>query len=236
MTVAKRENAMLKGIFWDNDGILVDTEPLYYRAMQETLAEVGIPLPMDLYRRITLEEGRSSLCLAQEAGFSDADLSRLRDAKNARYSRMLQAGITPLAGAVEAVAALRPYVGMAIVTSSLRDHFELMHRHSGLPQQFDFILTREDFHNTKPHPEPYLKALARSGLRPEECIVIEDTRRGLEAARAAGLRCLVIPGGLAPDAAYPGAWKVAANLDMARRLLEGELAAETSFTESNFPI
>jgi len=226
---------MIKAIFWDNDGILVDTEPLYYRAMRETLEEAGVSLPLELYRRITLEEGRSSLCLAEDAGLSPSQIACLRAAKNTRYSRLLEKGIQPIAGVSEAVAALRPHVGMAIVTSSLREHFDLIHRRTGLPQQFDFILTREDFHHTKPHPEPYLKALTRSGLRPGECIVIEDTRRGLEAAQAAGMRCLVIPGSLTPEASFPGAWHVAADMHAALTFLQAELSASSSATGNYLP-
>jgi len=214
---------MLKGIFWDNDGILVDTEPLYFQAMSETLAEVGIRLPLDLYSRITLEEGRSSLSLAQQAGFTPQEIERLRSVKNARYSALLQSGIQPLPGVIDAVAGLRPQCSMAIVTSSLREHFDLIHRHTGLPQQFDFILTREDFQLTKPHPEPYLKALTRSGLRPEECLVIEDTRRGLEAAVAAGIRCLVIPSGLTPQDSFPEAWQVVPDITAAAAMIQAEL-------------
>lgn len=214
---------MLKGIFWDNDGILVDTEPLYFQAMRETLAAVGIHLTLDLYTRITLEEGRSSLCLAQQAGFPLQEIERLRNAKNLRYSNLLESGIHPLPGVVEAITALRQQFHMAIVTSSQRDHFDLIHRHTGLPQQFDFILTREDFELTKPHPEPYLKALARSGLHPDECLVIEDTRRGFEAALAAGLRCLVIPSGLTPTARFPGAWQIVTDITAAAALILAEL-------------
>ena len=214
---------MFKGLFWDNDGILVDTEPLYFQAMRDTLAEVGIQLPLDLYTRITLEEGRSSLCLARQAGFPPQEIERLRNTKNARYSDLLQSGIQLLPGVTEAVASLRRQCSMAIVTSSLRAHFDLIHRHTGLPQQFDFILTREDFQLTKPHPEPYLKALARSGLQAEECLVIEDTRRGLEAATAAGLRCLVIPSGLTPQASFPGAWRVVTDITAAAAVIQAAL-------------
>jgi HAD superfamily hydrolase (TIGR01509 family) len=214
---------MLKGIFWDNDGVLVDTEPLYFQAMRDTLSKIGIALPLGLYARITLQEGRSSLCLARKAGFSKREIERLRDAKNIRYGKLLETGVRPLPGVPEAVAALRPHVAMAIVTSSRRDHFELIHRHTGLPQQFDFVLTRENFHQTKPHPEPYLKALDRSGLHPSECLVIEDTRRGLEAAQAAGMRCLVIPSVLTRNAPFPGAWKIVPDIASAVKVIEAEL-------------
>ena len=56
----------------------------------------------------------------------------------------------------------------------------------------DFVLTREDFREAKPHPEPYLTAMQRFGLQPARCVVVEDSQRGLAAAVAAGLECLVV--------------------------------------------
>jgi len=58
---------------------------------------------------------------------------------------------------------------------------------------FDFVLTAADFVNLKPDPEPYLRAIERSGMAPESCMAIEDSERGLISAKAAGIRCIVVP-------------------------------------------
>ncbi|NLY00331.1 MAG: HAD-IA family hydrolase [Rhodopirellula sp.] len=81
---------------------------------------------------------------------------------------------------------------MGVVTSSRRDHFNIAHAKSGLLRYFDFILNREDCEHTKPHPEPYLTAIRWHHLVPEQCIVIEDSERGLASARTAGLECLIV--------------------------------------------
>jgi beta-phosphoglucomutase-like phosphatase (HAD superfamily) len=85
------------------------------------------------------------------------------------------------------------------VTTSRREHFDIIHRASGLLQYFAFILTREDYEKSKPDPEPYLRGLEKTGVERSECIVIEDSKRGLTAATRAGLRCLVIPTALNRD-------------------------------------
>ena len=77
--------------------------------------------------------------------------------------------------------------------SSLSAHFEIIHKRSNLLHLFDFILTREDYGKSKPDPEPYLLALANSRQAIKDCLVIEDSPRGLAAAKAAGLDCWVIP-------------------------------------------
>ena len=97
---------------------------------------------------------------------------------------------------------------MGVVTSARRVHFETAHARTGLRQYLDFVLTREDYQHTKPHPEPYLTAMARHDLRPEDCIVVEDSERGLAAATAAGLPCLIVLSDWSRDADFSGAAKV----------------------------
>ena len=94
---------------------------------------------------------------------------------------------------------------MAVVTSSQRQHFDTMHADISLTRYFEFVLAREDCGKTKPNPEPYLLALERLGMRAESCVAVEDSERGLAAARAAGLRCLVIPNEITRSCTFSGA-------------------------------
>lgn len=217
---------MIKGIFWDNDGVLVDTEHLYFEASRDALRQVHIDLSLADFVRLTLDLGQSPLRLAADQGIPEATLTELRLYKNERYADLLQAGVTPMEGAAATLSALYGKVTMAIVTSSRRDHFDLIHRHNGLLNFFDFILTREDYQHSKPSPEPYLKALKISGLRAEECLVIEDTRRGFEAARQAGLRCAVLPNRLAPNNNFDDAYRVIRNLEEVSQLVLAETVPE----------
>ena len=181
-------------IFWDNDGVLVDTERYYFQASQEALAKVGIVLEDKQFAALSLTRGHSIFDLAQAHGHSAQELEELRDWRNQRYTELLNLNNTLIPGVRAVLNHLFGKLGMAIVTSSRRDHFNTMHSQTGLTTFFDFILTREDYLQSKPSPEPYLLALQKSGCRPEDCLVIEDSPRGLTAAKAAGLTCWVIPG------------------------------------------
>ena len=97
---------------------------------------------------------------------------------------------------------------MGIVTSSRRDHFDVIHAKTDLLRYFDFVLTAGDFPRTKPHPDPYLLAIERSGVAQAECIAIEDSERGLEAATLAGIRCIAIPTMLTRSCSFEGAHRV----------------------------
>ena len=177
-------------IFWDNDGVLVDTEGLYFQASREALEQIGFSLSAEQFADISLASGRSVFELAT----ADRQvMDRLRHWRNQRYSALLAGQDLVLPGVRETLARLANRTTMAIVTSSRRDHFELIHSGSGLLPYFDFILCREDYREAKPDPEPYLLALQRSGRDARHCLVIEDSVRGLMAAKAAGLECWMIP-------------------------------------------
>ncbi len=199
---------MIEAIFWDNDGILVDTEALYFRASAEVLKAAGISLSRAEFIAISLQHGGSVFALAEARGHGRDAVEDMRRQRDARYADLLRRGISLLPGVRETLAMLHGKVRMGVVTGSRRAHFAIIHRSTGLLPFFDFILDREDFVHSKPHPEPYLKALAVSGLRPEQCIVVEDSERGLHAAVAAGLRCLVVPSGLTAAGDFSRAAKV----------------------------
>ena len=199
---------MIRAIFWDNDGVLVDTEKIYFQATRELLQKAGVELTEELFRRISLKEGRSAFDLALEKGIPQRDVDRLHEERNRRYTELVARGVHILDGVEETLGKLRGRVLQAIVTSSRRVHFDAMHTCTRLLRHFDFILTREDYRLSKPDPEPYRLALTRSGFRPEECLVVEDSERGLQAAVAAGIRCIVIPNDLTGGGDFRGAWHV----------------------------
>ena len=199
---------MIRAVFWDNDGVLVDTEKLYFQATRELLQKAGVTLTEALFQRISLVEGRSAFDLVLEKGVSREEIDRLQAERNRRYAELLAGGVRILDGVEETLGWLRGKVIQAIVTSSRRSHFDAMHVRTGLPPFFDFILTREDYVLSKPDPEPYRLAMERSGCLPEECLVVEDSERGLRAALAAGIRCIVVPNDLTQGAAFAGAWRI----------------------------
>jgi len=201
-------------IFWDNDGVLVDTEILYYRATRNTLRSVGIDLTEDQFRRFFLKEARGAWHLAAEKGISAQAIDSLREERNRLYHRLLQEeNITnpEVEPVLQALTDRR--IRMAVVTSSKRIHFETIHSRTGLIKYFELVITAEEVKETKPSPEPYLLALKKVGCEPGECVVIEDSERGLMAAKAAGLECWVYPTKLTGSGDFQQADKVIDHLE-----------------------
>lgn len=198
----------IKAIFWDNDGILVDTERLYYQANKEILATIGIKMTPELYHAYFLAQSKGMWHIAGQRGVSQARIEELREQRNARYGNLLQENELLIEGAEEILQRLHGKYSMGIVTSSPREHFELIHTSTNVLNYMSFVLAAGDYANSKPAPDPYLKALKLSGFHKDECLVVEDSERGLRAACAAGLKCIVIPHALTQYGNFTGAYKV----------------------------
>lgn len=188
---------MKKAIFWDNDGVLVNTEHLYFEATLRTLASVGVTLTEAVFVEMTMIRSKGVWHLVAEKGVSPAEIETLRGQRNALYGRLLaQQSSLVIDGVAETLQSLHGRFVMGIVTSCAREHFEIIHRATGLLKYFDFVLADGDYPAPKPMPDPYLAAVQKTGLPAEACLVIEDSERGLISAVRAGLECWVIPNGL----------------------------------------
>lgn len=216
-TSSQRMKSNYKWLFWDNDGVLVDTEELYFRANQEILSIIDIDLTREDFIRISMKEGRSTFALAQEKGVDPKTIHQLHDRRNLRYSELLNQGICAMENVSETLEKLTEMVSMGVVTSCRRAHFDIIHKTTDLLKYFDFVITTEDVRHTKPDPEPYLKALAKSGCEASDCLVIEDSERGLAAAKAAGIKCIVIPNGFTSQGNFSGAYRI---LDSIHQVVE----------------
>lgn len=196
---------MVKAILWDNDGVLVDTEELYFEAGREVLSEMGVALTREMFMEQSLKKGLSVFDFLPDR--DAAIIERLRTKQNARYTQMLRQGVRVCDGVREALTALHGRVRMGVVTGSRREHFEVIHAQTQLLPFFDFVVVREDYDRSKPDPDAYLTAMRLHGLSPEECVVVEDTERGCHAAVAAGLRVFIAPHELAQYGDFSSAYK-----------------------------
>lgn len=202
---------MVEAILWDNDGVLVDTEGLFFQTQRDTLASAGVELTLAQFRELSMRQGRSTFDLVAERGWTPERIAALKRTRDLVYAETLQQHTRILGGVQETLTELHGRLRMAVVTSCQRQHFEVMHARTGLVPFFEFVLAREDYERTKPDPEPYLTALERLRLGADRCVAIEDSERGLAAARAAGLRCLVIPNEMTRCCNFEGATAVVEN-------------------------
>jgi len=194
-------------LLWDHDGVLVDTEGWYFEATREALGRLGVELRQDTYLD-QMAQGRSCWDLARSRGVPEERIAQHRAHRDSAYQDFLLTKPIEIEGVRQVLAELRVAHRMAIVTSARRVDFDLIHESSGLLESFDFALTIEDYARPKPHPDAYLAALDRFGAPQQEALALEDSARGLEAARRAGLDCLVIRSPFTASQDFGAAWRV----------------------------
>lgn len=199
----------LAGVLWDNDGVLVDTERLFYQANRELFLRLGVDLTEQQFFDWYLADNCGAWQLVTSLQLTNQQIDDLRTERNVRYTQLLAgADVRPVAGVAALLADLAARLPMGVVTSSNGDHFRQIHDKLGLLEYFRFTLTAEHYVHSKPSPEPYLLGLRRLGVAADQCVVVEDSPRGLTAALAAGLRCIVVRHPLTRHYDFPGAYKV----------------------------
>lgn len=115
-----------------------------------------------------------------------------RSWRDEHYQHYLQCENIDIPGVEEVLKGLSQHFQMAVITTSKRADFELIHRQRSLLNTMSFVLCREDYVHAKPHAEPYETGMKRFGINPNNTLVIEDSKRGLAAAEAAGIKTIKV--------------------------------------------
>ena len=186
----------LELVIFDCDGVLVDSERIAVRVDTEVLAELGWPLSeAEVVERFM---GRTTEDMLKAIEAQIDDLEPGWDVEfDRRYQAALEAELEPVDGVVEALDAISAPTCVASSGTHKKLRFTL--GHTGLYERFaGRIFSAEDVARGKPAPDLFLHAARTLGADPAACAVVEDSRHGVQAARAAGMRVLAYGGGLTP--------------------------------------
>jgi HAD superfamily hydrolase (TIGR01509 family) len=212
---------MISGILWDNDGVLTDTERLFFETNRDFLRQYRIELSQENFFEWFLCESRGAWHLLIERGVGADQIDALRHARNALYSERLKSEADLLnPGVDDILRKLHGRVDMGIVTSANQAHFDAIHGQLDIARYFRFALTEGTYACSKPSPDPYLLGLQRMGLRADQCIVVEDAPRGLQSALAAGIRCIILRNSLTRHHRFDGAYRVVDSMEALHAELE----------------
>ncbi len=180
-----------KYILFDNDGVLVETEAWYFKANQEMLKTIGLTLEEEHYLKI-MARGGTAWELAFEHGFKKEQIDKLRQKRDTLYQHYLQTKNIEIPGVHKILKELQKTHKMAIITTSRRVDFDLIHQNRGIIDYMDFSLCVEEYAKAKPHPDPYLAGLKKFNAKKEETLIVEDSQRGLTSAVNAEIECVIV--------------------------------------------
>lgn len=185
---------MLKGILFDMDGVLLDSEDYITRAAILMFQEKGFTVQASDFKPFTgMGENRFLGGVAKKYDLP-FDLEKDKARTYAVYEEITRGKLKPLKGVREFIERCRQrHLKLAVATSADAVKMRINLRETGLEEAlFDTLVNGLEVEHKKPHPEIYLLAASRLHLHPGECLVVEDALSGMKAARAAGCKCLAI--------------------------------------------
>ncbi len=210
-------------IIFDMDGLMVDSEPLSRQAWDEVLRPYGVTIDDDLQSRIIgWRVDVSAPAILSWFGLEHVDVAEMIARQEAIHQEILRAGSMPeMPGLRELLVRIAERgLPWAVATSSPRQHAWEVLAQLGLQAEVSAVACGDEVAHGKPAPDIYLLAAERLGIRPEQCIAMDDSGPGTEAAVAAGMLTIAIPNGHTTatdfshaDYVYDSLYGVVENLD-----------------------
>jgi HAD superfamily hydrolase (TIGR01509 family) len=195
---------MIQALVFDFDGLLVDTETPALESWQQIYAEYGCSLSLDVFQHaLGTSDGFNALDHLEELlghGVDRAAVAARRRTLKTELSKN-----QPLLPGVESILTEAQTLGLAcaVASSSDRGWVERWLKYHNIRHFFACVRTADDVIRTKPAPDLFLSTATCLNITPPHCLVFEDSPNGILAARAAGMRCVVIPGAVTQHLTLP---------------------------------
>lgn len=204
----------IKGVIFDLDGVLIDTEVYQWKGWVEVLKPLGIDLSKEEYFKYAGKTGsiiESELVNDYNLKIEKGSLLKQKEELLIEWFHHEELNLLPYAKeAVEFFINKKVMVGLA--SGGPKDEIILKLKRVNLFYLFPVITSASEVKRGKPFPDIYLLSAERLGLKPEECLAIEDTQYGLESAKSAGITCFAIPGEFSVKQDFSKADKIFKNL------------------------
>jgi len=189
---------MIKAVIFDWDGTLADTKKAVVKSFQKVLSEAGCRVSDEfIERRIGIGTKKTIIEAFRECHMR-LDVSTLE--KLAKEKIRIQAELTDivnlLEGATELLETLQERTKIALATMSNRKVVDKLLPEKRIEGYFDVVVTADDIAKPKPDPEVFLVSAAKLGVKPEDCVVVEDSVFGVRAAKEAGMKCIAVSSGV----------------------------------------
>lgn len=198
---------MIRGLIFDFDGLILDTEMPIFTAWRECYEDHGHELALETYQQCIGTDFAGYHPLTELEKLTGKTLSeeKLGPIRRARIAELLEEA-EPMPGVRQLLDEAREAeVGCAVASSSSKDWVPTWLEKLDLHHFFEHIVTVDLVQRPKPSPELFQLAASRLGLDPDEVLVLEDSLNGLRAAQAAGMRCLVVPCDVTRSLEFEGA-------------------------------
>ncbi len=183
---------MLKAVIFDLDGLIADTEKLHYESYRQAFKVFGYELDLEVYEKHWIREGKTVPDYLRAHNI-DRDPSDFRREKAGRYKALVESEVQAMPGAVELITSIYGRKLIALATSSYPWDAGAVIDTLGIRAYFHVIVTNADVENIKPAPDAFIVAAEKLGVPAKQCIVLEDSEKGVVAAKEAGMKVIAVP-------------------------------------------
>jgi len=182
---------MIKAVIFDVDGVIAETEHIHIEAEKQTLLKHGVNITEDELHEYTGTTAKHMFTELIAKFKLDTTFEGMCIEKESIMFKLLEEGAQPTKGVIEILNKLRQKrVKLAVASSSQGRLVHYVLAKLGITQLFDSIITAEDVVHGKPDAEIFLMSARRLNVNPAECLVVEDAKLGVEAAKKARMKCL----------------------------------------------
>ena len=186
---------MIRAVFFDMDGVLIDAKEWHYEALNKALDLFGMPI--DRQAHLSTFDGlptrRKLTMLGQTQGLPVGLHKLLNDLKQEYTMELIYGACKPTFHHQFALNRLKTEgYSIAVCSNSVRATLETMMKLAALDVYIDLLVSNEDVSAPKPDPEMYNTAIKKLKRKPDECLILEDNEHGLQAAQASGAHVLAV--------------------------------------------
>jgi beta-phosphoglucomutase family hydrolase len=182
---------MIRAVIFDMDGVIAETEHIHIEAEKQTMLKYGIKISEDELHKYTGTTARSMFTDLIKKYKLDTTFDRIFNEKERTLFKLLDEDVQPTKDVIDLLHRLREIgIKLGIASSSHKRLVEYVLKKLKIIHLFDSVVSAEDVMNSKPDPEIFLLSADRLKVNPAECLVVEDSKLGVEAAKKAKMKCL----------------------------------------------
>ena len=183
----------LEAVLWDMDGVIADTAEYHYRAWQEVLGKRGVDYSKAEFMPLFGQRHDTIIKAALGDSLPTKELDAITMEKQKNYRRRVAVNIIPMPGVIKLLKALKEHsIKSAIASSAVPENIGIIIRGLGIEDYFQAIAHGTEVKEGKPSPQIFLLAAEKLGVKPGNCMVIEDAIAGVTAAKRARMRCVAV--------------------------------------------
>jgi len=208
---------MIKALIFDMDGLMIDSERLYFQTEKEIAAQFGKKAKEETFGKMMGRNPLESMNIFKEDLDIPLPAEELLEMRTTIMREKLKTDLVPMPGLMKIIESFSNKLKMAITTGAQKEFLDIVVDILGLRDKFQVLQPSDEIVKGKPHPEIYLVTCTKLQLKPGECVVLEDSFNGVLAAKKAGCYVIAVPSEYTKEHDFTPADFIAKNLFVAEK-------------------